>query len=92
VADAPVSELTARDARVRVASPQADRLAALLRAHGARVDKLDGEAMTVSGMARSHVGDLVAEQRIALHELVEQRSSLEDVFFELTDAEGSVLR
>jgi ABC-2 type transport system ATP-binding protein len=92
VADAPVSELTARDARVRVASPQADRLAAVLRAHGARVDKLDGEAMTVSGMARRHVGDLVAEQRIALHELVEQRSSLEDVFFELTDSQGSVLR
>jgi ABC-2 type transport system ATP-binding protein len=92
VADAPVSELTARDTRVRVASPQAGRLLALLRERGGRVDTLDGEVMTVSGMGRSHIGDLVAEQQIALHELVEQRSSLEDVFLELTEAEGSGLR
>jgi ABC-2 type transport system ATP-binding protein len=89
VADASVSDLTARDAQVRVASPDGERLATVLRAHGARVDILGGGAMTVGRMDRDSVGDLAAAERITLHELVDQRSSLEDVFFELTESEGS---
>jgi ABC-2 type transport system ATP-binding protein len=87
VADAPVGELTGNGA-VRVASPEAERLAALLRERGGRIDPLGGEAMTVRGVRRDDVGDLAGGHGIALHELVEQRSSLEDVFFELTEQEG----
>jgi ABC-2 type transport system ATP-binding protein len=92
VADAPLSELTTRDARVRVASPQAQHLAALLRERGARVSDPDGDVLSVRGMSRGRIGDLVAGRRIALHELVEERSSLEDAFFELTEPAGSGLR
>jgi ABC-2 type transport system ATP-binding protein len=65
-----------------------ERLAALLRERGGRIDPLGGEAMTVRGVRRDDVGDLAGGHGIALHELVEQRSSLEDVFFELTEQEG----
>jgi ABC-2 type transport system ATP-binding protein len=87
VADAPVAELTG-DGAVRVASPEAERLAVLLREHGARVDPLGGEAMSVRGVDRDGIGDLASAHRVTLHELVDQRSSLEDVFFELTEQEG----
>jgi ABC-2 type transport system ATP-binding protein len=88
VADAPVSELTAGDARVRVNSPEGQRLGALLRERGARVESLDGGALSVSGVSRDRIGDLAAAEGITLHELADQRSSLEDVFFELTESEG----
>jgi ABC-2 type transport system ATP-binding protein len=89
VADASVPDLTARGDRVRVSSPQLGRLGAVLRERGARVEPLDGEAVSVVGVGRNAVGDLAAEHGIALHELAEQGSSLEEVFFELTQAEGS---
>ncbi len=71
---------------VRVASPRADELAALLRIAGAAVvpaADADG-TLLVTGLAVRAVGDLAAEHGIALHELAERRASLEDAFVELT--------
>jgi ABC-2 type transport system ATP-binding protein len=74
VADAPVSELVDRDARVRVASPQAEKLAALVRERGARVAGAGrGEAMTVTGLDRDGIGELAAAHGVVLHELVDER-------------------
>jgi ABC-2 type transport system ATP-binding protein len=90
VADAPVSELTGNHARVRVASPQPEKLAALLRERGARVESATGGAvMTVTGVDRNSIGELAAAEGVALHELVSERASLEEAFFELTESEGS---
>jgi ABC-2 type transport system ATP-binding protein len=75
---------------VRVASPQAEKLAALMRERGARVAGAGrGEAMTVTGLDRDGIGELAAAHGVVPHELVDERPSLEDAFFELTDSEGS---
>jgi ABC-2 type transport system ATP-binding protein len=74
VADASVSELTARGDRVRVSSPQVERLAAVLRERGVRVEPVGGEAVSVAGVGRDAVGELAAEHGVVLHELAEQRS------------------
>jgi ABC-2 type transport system ATP-binding protein len=68
---------------VRVASPRAVELAALLREGGAIVNE-DGAALLVTGMAAPDIGDLAAARGIALHELSLVRATLEAAFMELT--------
>ncbi len=65
---------------VRVRSPQADRLAALLP--GAR---RDGDALLIEAHSTEQVGDLAAANGIVLHELSAQRASLEEAYMDLTD-------
>lgn len=85
IADANVAELTRRSAssHVRVVSPQATALAALLERAGATVTNGDG-ALTITGMEARQIGSLAAEHRIELQELSTQRASLEAAFMELT--------
>jgi ABC-2 type transport system ATP-binding protein len=86
LADASMEELLAGGAAsVKVRSPRAVELTALLTGRGATV-AVDGDEMRVTGMAAADVGDLAARQGIALHELTPQQTSLEEAFFELTDA------
>jgi ABC-2 type transport system ATP-binding protein len=88
VAEGSVEEITARGkSSVRVRTPRAEDLSALLRSAGATIT--DGEGLlTVTGLGAPQIGDLAAEAQIALHELTPERASLEDAFFALTD--GSV--
>jgi ABC-2 type transport system ATP-binding protein len=85
IADASTSEIIARSSAnyVRVRSPQAARLAPLLRAAGARVRAQD-EALHVSDTDCAAVGDLAARHGISVHELSTQTASLEAAFMELT--------
>ena len=76
--------LAARGASVRVQSPQADELTALLRSEGANVHA-DGAALVVTGVDAPRVGEVAAKAQIVLHELTPQRASLEEAFFELTE-------
>ncbi|NMI01944.1 ATP-binding cassette domain-containing protein [Pseudonocardia acidicola] len=75
---------------VRVRSPHADRLAALLTAAGATVrpDPGDGSggppALLVTGTTSEAIGDLAAGHGVALHELTPRRGSLEEAFLQLT--------
>jgi ABC-2 type transport system ATP-binding protein len=86
VADAPLEELTARAAgAVRVRSPQRDRLAAVLAPAGAT--PTEGDALLVTGTTAAAVGDAAAAAGIPLHELVQESTSLEEIFLQLT-AEG----
>jgi ABC-2 type transport system ATP-binding protein len=86
LADAPIEELLARfTASVKVRSPRPDELTVLLTGRGATVE-VAGDDLRVTGMDAAAVGDLAAERGIALHELTPQRASLEEAFFELTDA------
>jgi ABC-2 type transport system ATP-binding protein len=88
-AQATLAELTHRregSGAVRVRSPEAGRLAELLRAAAATVEMPEPGRLTVRGASPEQVGDAAAENRIALHELVAESAdaSLEEVFLELT--------
>jgi ABC-2 type transport system ATP-binding protein len=85
VAHGAIDELT-RDAAapVRVRTPQPDRLREALAAKDI-VAELDGNGwLSVHGAPLEAVGDTAAERGIAVHELLRDRQSLEDVFFQLT--------
>ena len=83
-----VAALTVGAGTVRVRTPHAERLADLVTAAGATVDRREPEVLAVLGMLPSQVGELAAEARVVLHELVGETHSLEDVFFELTAGEA----
>jgi ABC-2 type transport system ATP-binding protein len=72
---------------VRVETPRADDLAAVLTAHGGVVTRVDG-VLEVRGLESRTIGELALEHRILVSEMVRQRESLEDAYFRLT--EGSV--
>lgn len=85
VEHATVDELSNRTAGGVVArSPQARELAAVLAAEGIAVRPGDDGEVAISGTDASHVGRVASEHSITLHELVTERSTLEDVFLELT--------
>ena len=86
LADMAVSEFVRRASKksVLIRSPQASRLAELLRGPDVTVDSRDGDLLDVAGLDSSTVGEIAAEHRIVLHELIPQQASLEEAFVELT--------
>ncbi len=77
--------------RVHVSSPQAGELRRLLEAGGARVVDDDGaQSFAVVDRSAATVGDLAAAEGIALHELRTEIQSLEEIFLDLTRAEGGI--
>jgi ABC-2 type transport system ATP-binding protein len=70
-------------ARVRVRSPQRDRLRELLAAGGMKVEAVDDDGLYVDG-ARERVGEIAAANGVVLHELVAEAATLEEAFLELT--------
>jgi ABC-2 type transport system ATP-binding protein len=102
LADAPTEEVIARGSgqSVRVGTPDADRLIAVIRAeggtavpatsgngsNGAAGAPADSQAavLTVTGIPAARIGELAASSSIVLHELTPQLASLEDAFLELT--------
>ena len=68
---------------VRVRSPQADVLARLLTEQGIQVSSADGY-LEVTGAECAQVGDIAAANQLTIHELFEDRASLEEAFMELT--------
>jgi ABC-2 type transport system ATP-binding protein len=86
VAHAPLDRLTARTAQqIRVRSGQPDALAVALRAGGLDVSPGDGDAITVAGASQPAVAQLAFDLGIVVYEIAAQASSLEDVFFSLTN-------
>ena len=69
---------------VRVRSPHADKLTALITAQGATVTQDSDGALEVTGMECRDIGELAATNLVVLHELSEQDASLEEAFMELT--------
>jgi ABC-2 type transport system ATP-binding protein len=92
VADAAIADLTDSDGAVRVASPQADQLAASLGHDGVQVAHIDEVTLRVTGSSRKTIGEAAARAGLVLYELSSESSSLEKAFFELTKGEGSGLR
>jgi ABC-2 type transport system ATP-binding protein len=85
-----LADLTARlSGTVRVRAPGAHRLQTTLESEGIRSTLLDGDELRVEGVPSARVGALAFQAGVALHELVPESSSLEDIFLELTAEEPS---
>jgi ABC-2 type transport system ATP-binding protein len=69
---------------VLVRSPEAARLAGLVRDEGATVRSDESGALAIVGVDAARVGEIAAAAGIVLHELAPQRASLEEAFMELT--------
>jgi len=69
----------------RVRTGDAERLAALLRDREIAVDTPGADLLLVHGTPPEAVGEVAAEHRVVLRELVAQTRSLEEAFFELTE-------
>jgi ABC-2 type transport system ATP-binding protein len=82
----PLSEISADELVCVVRSPEAGRLADILRAQGGAVvfDGQDVGSLTVRGMAAAQVGHLAFTSGCELHELSDQSQDLERLFLELT--------
>src|SRR3954452_2626387 len=68
---------------VLVRSPEAARLAQVLRAAGSTVTEADG-ALTVAGRTAAEIGHAAFAAGVELHELRPHRSGLEEIYFALT--------
>jgi ABC-2 type transport system ATP-binding protein len=87
VAQGTLTELISRSGGgMKVAGPDVARLRELLIADGARVSG-DGE-IVVRDRSGEDIGRLIARNQLVVSELSPVGSSLEDVFFELTEASG----
>jgi ABC-2 type transport system ATP-binding protein len=101
IADAATDEIIARGSSqsVRVRTPEADKLTAMITAEGASAMPVangsaqaagpaqqgdTAPALLVTGLTAARIGELAASASIVLHELTPQLASLEDVFLELT--------
>jgi ABC-2 type transport system ATP-binding protein len=84
LADATIDELLAEGAYVRARSPEAARLATLLRAAGTAVTAVGEATIHVTGSSSDAVGQIATANGIVLGELSEHAPSLEDRYMELT--------
>jgi ABC-2 type transport system ATP-binding protein len=69
---------------VRVRSPQAERLAAALRAKAAEVRVSDSDELHVTGLDAPEVGHVAFVEQVELHALEKEQGDLEQIFFALT--------
>ncbi|MEI4273062.1 ATP-binding cassette domain-containing protein [Klenkia sp. LSe6-5] len=86
VADVPTAEFLRRAGGdgVRVRSPRAAELAALLAGPDVTVESAETGVLLVRGVPAEVVGDRAAQAGIALHELTAVQASLEEAFMALT--------
>ena len=82
LADAPMGELLAEGALVRVrCSSESDRARLAARLPGSWVS---GDCLLVPGAMAAAIGDLAFDLGVRVHELAEQQASLEQRYMELT--------
>jgi ABC-2 type transport system ATP-binding protein len=86
IADMGVEEFVrkASGQRVRVRSPQVERLLGLIAGPDVKVETMGPSVIEVAGLDGAQIGTLAAEHGIVLHELSPQTASLEEAFMELT--------
>jgi ABC-2 type transport system ATP-binding protein len=77
-------------ARVRVRTPDAEKLTAALDASGATVEPGPDGVIFVSGVDAPAVGQAALNAGVVLHELVAERPDLEGVFLELTQGKAAI--
>lgn len=93
IADASVEEVIAQASanHVKVVSPQAAELGALIRAAGADVEADGSETLIVTGLESRDIGIIAAGGGITLFELSRQEASLEEAFMEMTRGSAEYL-
>jgi ABC-2 type transport system ATP-binding protein len=86
IADLTLEEFVRRHSAraVRVRSPQAPELAAILAADEAQVVAVGDDELQVEGLGADEVGEQAAAHGIVLHELTPTQVSLEEAFMALT--------
>ncbi len=88
VAQAPLAEIMARSGGgMKVAGPDVRKLGDILHAAGAQVSG-DSAEILVKDRTGEQIGRLIAEHQLVISELSPSGSSLEEIYFELTDATG----
>jgi ABC-2 type transport system ATP-binding protein len=85
-----VIETMSSEARVRVRTPEPDKLTAALTEAGATVSPNGGGALLVTGVEAAAVGGTALRAGVELHELVTERPDLEQVFLELTEGKAAI--
>ena len=71
--------------RVRVRSPQASRLAALVAAPGVTVTTTEPDTLELRGIEAARVGDVAFAHDVPLHELAPLSATLEEAYMSLTN-------
>jgi ABC-2 type transport system ATP-binding protein len=89
VTQGPVHEITGAAATVRVRTPQAEQLRAVLAARGVAAVLHGSDEVVTSGVDTEVVGQAVAEAGLVVYEMSGHRPALEDAFLALTTDEGS---
>jgi ABC-2 type transport system ATP-binding protein len=86
IADGPTATVISQATQetVRVVSPQATDLAALLSGPGVTITSDEAGVLTVIGATTVQVGELAAANRVVLHELTPVAGSLEEAYMSLT--------
>ena len=74
---------------VRVRSPKITELAAALKREGLDSIETNDHALLVHDATSERVGDIAFAAGLAIHELMSETSSLEEVFLDLTSGESS---
>ncbi|NUW38679.1 ATP-binding cassette domain-containing protein [Nonomuraea rhodomycinica] len=86
IADCAMDVLAGRfQAEVLVRTPHPERLAGVLRAHGATVVREDDGGLSVRDLDAARIGVLALSEGIALAELSPRGASLEEAFMRLTE-------
>jgi ABC-2 type transport system ATP-binding protein len=90
VTQSTLASLTARtDQQVRVRTPQADTLRALLAAQGIQAHPDGADQLLATGTTTEVVGKAAAAAGVVIYEMGAERSNLEDVFLQLTSRQGA---
>jgi ABC-2 type transport system ATP-binding protein len=86
IADTSIEDFVrkASGARVRVRSPQAERLRDLVLGDGIAVTASEPGVIEIEGATSEQVGELAAANAVVLYELTPLQASLEEAFMELT--------
>jgi ABC-2 type transport system ATP-binding protein len=85
IVESSLTELTARaGGSVRVRSADQSKLAAALRQQDLQVIAGADEALRVNGTSSDRIGEIAFASGVAIHELVTDSGSLEEIFLELT--------
>ncbi len=86
LADMSVEEFvrSASKRSVRVRSPEATTLAALLRSPDVEVKVVEPSVLEILGLTSEQIGETAAANRIVLYELTPEEASLEEAFMEMT--------
>ena len=89
VTQSTLAALTARtDQLVRVRTPQAEALRALLAAQGIQANPDGADQLVAAGTTTEAVGQMAAAAGVVIYEMGAERSNLEDVFLQLTTQQG----